>query len=229
MMVIYEKIYKKHGLSKTQQEIVDLVGFNKTVLEIGSSSGYMTNFFLKNNCDVDIIEANKNVFSKLPKGIRKALNYSIEDDSVYKHLDKNYNFIILADVLEHLVNPDKTLKMLKQVASNKTQLIISMPNIASWSMRKQLFFNGDFEYTNSGILDKTHLHFYTPNTLPKLLINNDWIVQSIKGTITRLPFEGVLSKLPIIGLVFKMFFYKKIVLKFPNLAYSHFYVTALKK
>jgi len=95
-------------------------------------------------------------------------------------------------------------------------------------MRKQLFFKGDFEYQESGILDKTHLHFYTVNTLPKLLSNNNWIVEKVIGTITRLPFEESINKVPIFNWLFKMI-YPKLVEKYRNLSYYHFLVEAVKK
>lgn len=220
-MDIYEDIFKKHGLSKTQQEIINLVGTNKTILEIGSSTGYMTRFFLKNNCVVDVLETNKAALTKLPKGVRKILNYSIEDIKIKNLLSNDYDFIIMADVLEHLVNPQKALKVLYQIAPKKCGLIVSLPNIASWVMRKQLFFKGDFEYQISGLLDKTHLHFFTVNTLPKFLLENGWEVKKLLGTITRLPFGSIVSKVPPLNTY--------LANKFKNLSYYHFLVVAFKK
>lgn len=228
-MIIYEEIFKKYGLSKTQQEIIKIVGENKIVLEIGSSTGYMTKVFLGNGCQVDVVEKNIQVLRKLPKGIRKVFNISIEDGKIKLLLSKDYDFIIMADVLEHLVNPSKTLNILHKIANKNTKLIISLPNIASWVMRKQLFFKGDFEYQDSGILDRTHLHFYTVSTLPKLLSANGWRVERLIGTIIRLPFEGIISKIPVAGIFFKKFLYQKIVQAHKNLAYYHFLVVALKQ
>lgn len=228
-MIVYEEIFKKHGLSLTQQEILKIVGSKKKVLEIGSSTGYMTKAFLENSCIVDVVELNKKAISKLPKSTRKAFNKSIEDESLYKLLARDYEYIIMADVLEHLVNPEKVLKLLKNISSSKTILIISLPNVAHWIMRKQLFFKGDFEYQESGLLDKTHLHFYTVQTLPKLLDENGWHIGNTLGTITRIPFEGLINKLPIFGWLFKKSLYKKIVEKYKNLTYFHLLVTASKK
>lgn len=220
-MDIYEEIFKKHGLSKTQQEIINLVGFNKTILEIGSSTGYMTSFFLKNNCVVDVVETNKDALVKMPKSVRRVLNYSIEDEKIKNLLAKDYEFIIMADVLEHLVNPQKALRILHQNASKKCGLIVSLPNIASWVMRKQLFFKGGFEYQMSGLLDKTHLHFFTVNSLPKFLSENGWEIKELSGTITRLPFGSIFSKIPSL--------YTYLVNRFKNLSYYHFLVIAFKK
>lgn len=227
-MTVYEKIFKEHGLSVTQQEILNLVGKEKTVLEIGPSAGYMTDIFLKNGCVVDIVENDKNAFVKIPKSVRKALNYSIDDRNIQKFLKGDYDFIIMADVLEHLVNPEKSLKILYKIASNKTKLVVSLPNIACWEMRKQLFLRGDFEYQRSGLLDKTHLHFYTPKSLAKILLENGWIVEKMLGTITRLPFEQSISRWPILGWLYKKFIRAKLVERFKDLSYHHFLVIAHK-
>lgn len=227
-MIIYEQIFKKYGFSLTQQEIIKLIGKDKIVLEIGSSTGYMTKAFLENDCLIDVVEVNKDVLDKLPKKARKIINCSIEDSSVRNFLSKDYDFIIMADVLEHLINPSKALKILHQIATGKTRLIISLPNVAAWPMRKQLFFQGDFEYQESGLLDKTHLHFYTVKTLPKLLSDNGWYVEDLIGTITRLPFEETISKIPLLGWIFKTLIYKNLVERYKNLSYYHFLVSAHK-
>lgn len=216
-MNVYEKIYKTHGLSKSQEKIIELVGKSKTVLEVGASSGYMTEAFKDNNCIVDVIEQDVKTAKKASRFARNVYATMIEDEKLPAKLG-NYDFIILADVLEHLIDPEKVLKKLLKISSKQTELIISMPNIANWVIRKQLFFKGDFEYTTSGVLDKTHLHFYTTVTLPRLLISNGWKVEEMIGTITRLPLETILKYLP--------FLRNYLAKKFRNLSYYHFVVVA---
>lgn len=219
-MIVYEEIFKKNGLSPTQQEILKIVGENKTVLEIGSSAGYMTRAFLDNKCIVDVVETDKQAISKIPKQIRTKFAQSIEDSKIYQSLNNDYDYIIMADVLEHLVKPEQVLKSLFKISSASTKLLVSLPNVACWAMRKQLFFKGDFEYQESGLLDKTHLHFYTVNTLPKILSENGWKVEQVKGTITRLPIEWLTLKIPSL--------YLFLVSKYKNLAYYHFLTVASK-
>ncbi|OGE64646.1 hypothetical protein A3I48_00600 [Candidatus Daviesbacteria bacterium RIFCSPLOWO2_02_FULL_36_7] len=219
-MIVYEEIFKKSGLSPTQQEILKIVGEGKTILEIGSSTGYMTKAFLSNKCIVDVIETDKQAVAKLPKEVRKKFAQSIEDSNICRLLNKDYDYIIMADVLEHLVTPGEVLKRLLKVSSSKTKLLVSLPNVACWMMRKQLFFNGDFQYQDSGLLDRTHLHFYTVKTLPKVLTENGWKVEQVKGTITRLPFERLIKKVPLL--------YSFLVSKYKNLAYYHFLTISSK-
>lgn len=226
-MIIYEELHKKYSFSSTQREIIKLVGKNKVVLEIGSSTGYMTGSFLDNDCTVDVVEINEEAVSKVPKSARRIINMSIEEDDV-EDLLGSYDFIIMADVLEHLIFPGRVLRKLIKISSSNTKLIISLPNIANWVMRKQLFFNGDFSYQESGPLDKTHLHFYTVNTLPGILKENGWKIEKTVGTITRVPLEGTISKIPILGWIFRKVIYKRIAEKYKNLTYYHFLVVASK-
>ena len=225
-MIIYEKLFKAHGLSLTQQRIIELVGQNKKVLEVGSSSGYMSKFFLRNNCRVDVVEIEKIALKKVSKKINKVIHKSIEDSSIASELNKDYDFIILSDVIEHLAFPEKALENLKKIASNDTKLILSTPNIACWIIRKELFLKGRFEYEESGILDKTHLRLFTVDSLLKLLSESGWKTHQIIGTITRLPFEGLILKIPIINFIFERIFKKPLVNLNKNLAFVHFIVVS---
>lgn len=216
-MTVYESIYKTYGLSPSQQKIIDLVGKDKNILEIGSSSGYMTNFFLDNNCSVDVVEIESPALKKVSNKVKK-INKSIEDNSIVGLLGRDYDFIVMADVIEHLARPEKALENLKKVAGKDTRLIISTPNIACWPARKNLFFKGYFEYQESGILDKNHLHLFTVNSLPKLLGFYGWRVEQIIGSSTRIPLESLIGKIPFLkGLI---------AAQLKNLCFVHFITVA---
>lgn len=227
-MSIYETIFKKYGLSPTQQEIIRVVGNGKTILEIGSSTGYMTSAFLENGCTVDVVEIDQKAARKIPHQARKVLNYSIENSKIEEYLSSDYDFIIMADVLEHLVNPHEVLRRLFKLARPQTKLLVSVPNVASWAMRKKLFFKGDFEYQDSGILDKTHLHFYTVATLPKILRESGWQTEQLIGTIKRAPGDMILQKIWLLGFLYHKLIRGWFTERFKNLTYEHFLIVARK-
>ncbi len=227
-MDIYEKNNQQFGFSPTQKKILELVGKDKTILEIGSSAGYMTKEFIKNGCLVDVVEINEQSFKKVSQLVKVAFNGSVEDPKIVSLFKEKYDFIIMADVLEHLVNPKQALKNLSRLADAETQMLISLPNVAGWAMRKQLFFQGDFEYQESGLLDKTHLRFFTVNTLPKFLRENGWKTREMIGTVTRLPLEGIISRIPIMRPVYFTLFREGLTQKYKNLAFDHFLVIVQK-
>lgn len=92
---------------------------------------------------------------------------------------KKYDAIILLDVLEHLENPWQVLSQLKSQSLQPNGVVaISIPNIAHWSIRKKLL-RGYFRYANYGIMDKTHLRFFTLDTYNELISSCDFKITSI--------------------------------------------------
>lgn len=75
--------------------------------------------------------------------------------------NSKFDYIIFADVLEHLVDPLGVIKYFKKYLNHKGVIIISLPNICHISVIKNLLINRDFPYTDEGILDRTHLKFFT--------------------------------------------------------------------
>jgi len=80
---------------------------------------------------------------------------------------QKYDVIVLADVVEHLANPEPHLVALKSLLTDRGFIALSTPNIAFASVRLALL-EGRFDYVNSGILERTHLRFYTQKTLKQL-------------------------------------------------------------
>ena len=112
-----------------------------------------------------------------------------------------YDVVLCLDVLEHLVDPAGALAALRGLAP-RGRALISLPNVAHWSLRKELL-RGRWEYTESGLLDRTHLRFYTLDTARSLLSQAGWRVEwesSSPGQppLVRLPAQrlGVLQRWP---------------------------------
>ena len=78
------------------------------------------------------------------------------------------NIIVCADVLEHLQAPELLLKRLVQLQRSGAQFLISVPNVANVWIRINLLV-GKFDYVEHGILDRTHLRFFTRKTFLKML------------------------------------------------------------
>lgn len=99
-----------------------------------------------------------------------------------------YDAIVLGDVLEHMSAPETVLKKLAEFQSAGSKFIISVPNIANLWVRLNLLV-GRFDYTNRGILDRTHLRFFTRKTLVNMIKDAGLEVVSIQ--VTPYPFELV--------------------------------------
>jgi len=92
--------------------------------------------------------------------------------------ENNFDYILFGDVLEHLRNPEGTLLFVKSLLSANGKVIISVPNLMNIAVMKQLI-NGDFTYEESGLLDKTHIHFFTENELIKMVARAGYDLEMI--------------------------------------------------
>lgn len=88
----------------------------------------------------------------------------ITDLETVRELPRNADAIVLADVLEHLRNPAAALGLVRKALRDDGHVFISVPNIANITVRLGLLV-GVFEYRDRGILDHTHLRFYTKRTI----------------------------------------------------------------
>lgn len=90
--------------------------------------------------------------------------------AVLKDFDKaSFDYIICADVLEHLIDPWKLLAELVTYLKKDGQLITSIPNVRHWSVWLPLVLRGQWEYRKAGIMDSTHLRFFTRRSAKVLL------------------------------------------------------------
>ena len=80
----------------------------------------------------------------------------------------SFDLVVLADVLEHLPDPLHVLRSVHSLLEPGAKVVISVPNVAHMSVRLMLLF-GQFRYSSRGILDRTHLRFFTRHTLTELL------------------------------------------------------------
>lgn len=93
---------------------------------------------------------------------------------------QSYDLILLGDVVEHLINPWNVIKKLRLYLRPHGYLLISIPNIQHWRNIVNLIF-GKWEYSGSGMMDITHLRFFTKGTIVRLLENSGFFVQMIQG------------------------------------------------
>jgi len=92
-----------------------------------------------------------------------------------------FEVILFADVLEHLSDPLTILRFYRRFLAPGGRIVISVPNIACWDRRLALLF-GRFDYADSGVMDRTHLRFFTFRTLHQLLREAGMAPQAVRHT-----------------------------------------------
>ena len=102
---------------------------------------------------------------------------------------RHYRVVVCADVLEHTVDPRSVLGILQEAATADARFIISLPNVAHIAGRALLLL-GKFPQHESGIFDRTHLHFYTRDSAIKLIEDSGLSARLI--STTPVPLEAAL-------------------------------------
>jgi 2-polyprenyl-3-methyl-5-hydroxy-6-metoxy-1,4-benzoquinol methylase len=113
----------------------------------------------------------------LNAGYKRLMNKTIED-SLIEIENEKFDYLLAGDIFEHLADPKSILIKIKDF-TNDGSLVLSLPNVAHYSIRLSLLF-GYWNMTETGILDRTHLHFYTLKTAKELLANSGWEIKKIK-------------------------------------------------
>ncbi|MBN1552657.1 class I SAM-dependent methyltransferase [bacterium] len=188
----------KRGPAPTHLATARLTGSNKNVLELGCATGYVSQLMRQNNCTVTGIELDPEAAAEASKHCQRVIVGDLNETSLLNSLDQTYDVIVAGDILEHLIDPETILDTLHDHLKPGGYILVSMPNIAFWRMRLDLLM-GRFEYQEFGLLDKTHLRFYTVKTFYALARKTGYDVQHTHINDAGFPLSGLLSKLPVFG------------------------------
>jgi len=145
-------------------------GHRGTVLDLGCGRGRMGAELEKLGYRVTGIESNPEACTTARQRLTEVLELDLTRvNAVQKELTgRQFDWLVAADVLEHLVDPLGTLCFYRQYLHHDRRLVVSLPNVAVWDNRLRLLA-GRFTYTDSGVMDRTHLRFFTFRTASQLV------------------------------------------------------------
>ncbi len=160
--------------------MIGMIEKRSEILEVGCANGRMTKYMSEDlECIVDIIEIDGDAGNHA-KQYSRISSIGVEEGDIEKTFwEKNlqgnqYDYIIFADVLEHLRDPKKVMIRIKRFLKDSGSVILSVPNLAHNAVILNLI-NNDFEYRELGLLDNTHIHFFTYNSLVNMIRNSGYI------------------------------------------------------
>ena len=151
-----------------------------TVLEIGCGTG-ATMSWLRNNRPVDYA-VGVEIVPEMASEARSVFNDVICGDieAAQVAFDRKFDVVIALDVLEHLVDPWDSVRKLSTHLTDGGFFLASIPNAAHWTLTFPLFFQGEWNYTPDGILDRTHLRFFSESTACALFEDNEFLVEKLR-------------------------------------------------
>lgn len=177
---------RKYGKWSSHQTILRLLPagvVSMHLLDVGCGDGYISSEAAKRGFKVTAVD--KRAIGEDIPGVTYVW-CDLDAPAPNHYLDgEPIDYIVCADVLEHLVHMEQTLFILNKFAY---RLIISVPNMGNWYARLNVLF-GRFPHVLHGLFDRTHRHFYTIPGWRQVLAEND--VEVLKEYYTVVPFELV--------------------------------------
>ena len=154
------------------------------ILDVGTASGYLGKVLGERGHWVAGIEGDEESAQKASIHYKE---FAVANLETYEFpCTEGFDYIVFADVLEHLRDPAAVLRRSITALKESGKVLVSVPNVANLSVRLSLMF-GRFEYTERGILDRTHLRFFTRRTLNRML--SDASCGVLEWAVTPVPMQ----------------------------------------
>lgn len=161
-------VIRKNRYDRTQK-LLEWIGEGKRVLEVGCSTGYISRLLAERRCEVIGVEVDPAAAEKALAHCREVLVLDMNSPQWVGGIGgRMFDAVLFADVLEHLVDPWRTLREVSGLLDREGTVVISLPNVVHFLTRAKIAL-GQFDYTPTGILDHTHLRFFTIKTARALI------------------------------------------------------------
>lgn len=168
--------------------MLDMIGHNKRVLETGVAAGAMTRQLRKRRCTVVGIEVDEEAAAYAAPDCEELVVANLSTmDLLERFGSHRFDTVVFGDVLEHLAEPLPVLSQVKQLLVPGGTVVASIPNVAHGAVRLALLA-GRFEYSQVGLLDETHIRFFTKESVETLFQRAGFVIVEMRRT-TRPIFE----------------------------------------
>lgn len=178
----------------TTSIMIQRIQDHSEVLEFGPANGRLTKYLkTKKNCQVDIVEIHEQSGHEAAEFARDSYIGPQEgniENYYWDNKQRAYDYIIFADVLEHLYNPKDVLEKAAKRLKKEGKILISIPNVAHNSIIIDLI-NGEFRYTPTGLLDETHIRFFTYKSFKRLIKMLDLVTTFEAPVYSRVGFNEI--------------------------------------
>jgi 2-polyprenyl-3-methyl-5-hydroxy-6-metoxy-1,4-benzoquinol methylase len=169
--------------------MVRLVGEGKRVLDVGCATGRMARALTAVGCVVSGVDFDAAAAEESRDTLKTLVIGDLNSLDLLKAFGtERFDVLIFGDVLEHVIDPKAVLVGALRLLAPGGSIVLSIPNVAHSSVRLGLL-QGRWTYTETGLLDETHLRFFTPGTVLDLMSDAGLAVLDYQPT--RLgPFDG---------------------------------------
>jgi 2-polyprenyl-3-methyl-5-hydroxy-6-metoxy-1,4-benzoquinol methylase len=154
-----------------------------SVLEIGCSAGYFGRHLVAPDCRVIGVELDAAAAEQAKSAYQGVIVGDIEDPRIQAQVGGCFDAVVLGDVLEHLRMPGALLECIRELwLGPDGWVVLSVPNSGHWIFRREILL-GRFPYRQQGLFDRTHLRFFTWESLRALVDDAGYQIERKAGTV----------------------------------------------
>lgn len=154
----------------------------RSVLDVGCGSGGLA-AGLKRELGVEAvgIELFPDAAAVAAERLDKVIVADLERITELPFGDAHFDAMLFGDILEHVHDPHRLLRVLRRYLSPDGRIICSIPNVKHWSVLLPLLVHDRWEYTDQGLLDRTHVHFFTLEEIGRMLDDTGFEAVSVNA------------------------------------------------
>ena len=165
----YEAEVDLRNANTSHALLVDLVGRDQRVLDIGCAGGDLGQMLKRRGCRVSGVELDDAAAQVAEQVLDDVLVGDVTELDLVDHFGKeSFDAVVFGDVLEHLADPVSVLRRVRPLLRQSGAVVASLPNVSHGSVRLSLL-KGHFDYRPLGLLDATHLRFFTRGSVHEML------------------------------------------------------------
>lgn len=183
-------------VSEYRLPILARVPAGAAVLDVGPWTGAHGRHLMQHaGAVVDGVESDAEAAAVAGADYRAVIVGSVEDEAVQARLaGSDYDAILFLDVLEHLRDPAAVLRTARDWLRPGGRMLCSLPNVAHWRVRLALA-RGHFDYAESGLMDRTHLRWFTRSSARELVTGAGYALTWEDAAVPQHPRIRVPQKL----------------------------------
>ncbi len=152
----------------------------RTVLDVGCGPGGNARLMRARGLEVDGVTISHEEAKVAGAVMRQCFVADLEDGLPAEARENRYDCIVFSHVLEHLRAPAQLVRQSTDLLTDEGVVLIAVPNVLNWRQRIA-FMRGRFDYADTGVLDRTHLRFYTFDSAPKLIAEADLVLDHLSA------------------------------------------------
>jgi len=180
---VYQAVVDPAERNTSHSLMLELVGNDRLVLDVGCASGYLAEALEKNGCLVSGVEFDADEAAKARPFLQQLVVADLNQvDLAEQFPGSTFDTIVFGDVLEHLLDPARVLSSALKLLDPNGRVVISIPNVVHGAVRLSVL-QGHWDYRDTGLLDRTHIKFFTLDTLLAMLAQAGLTVADLRSTV----------------------------------------------